>query len=74
MDKKNDQPSMEQAMAFAASPAGQRLIDLLQQQGGADFQKAVEKASRGDTAQAKNILSTLLASPEAQELLKQLKG
>lgn len=74
MDTQNNQPSMEQAMAFAASPAGKKLIDLLQQQGGADLQKAVEKAAKGDPSQAKSALSSLLSSPEAQALLKQLKG
>lgn len=74
MENQNNQPSMEQAMAFAASPAGRKLIDLLQQRGGEDFQKAVEKAARGDPSQAKKVLSTLLSSPEAQELLKQLRG
>ena len=74
MDNRNNQPSMEQAMALAASPAGQKLIGLLRQRGGADFQKAVEKASQGDPSQAKQILSSLLSSQEAQELMKQLKG
>lgn len=74
MDNRNTQPSMEQIMAIAKSPAGQKLIALLQQQGGTDFQQAVQKAAEGDPSQAKQALSSLLASGEAQALLKQLKG
>ena len=50
MAKQGDFPgglSMEQAMAFAASPAGQQLMRMLQQSSGADFQKAQEYAAAG---------------------------
>lgn len=59
---------------LAQSPAGQKLLSLLQQTGGEELQKAVEKASMGDFSQAKKQLSTLLDSPEAKKLVKELGG
>ena len=75
MQKNSDTPqnfSMEQAMRMASSPAGQQLLALLQREGGVEFQQAMSKAAAGDYTQAKDALSSLLSSPEAKELLKQL--
>lgn len=47
---------------------------LLQQSGGSELQKAMDRASAGDYAQAQQTISRLLQSPEAQALLKQMKG
>lgn len=58
----------------AQSPAGQKLLTLLQQTGGSELQKAMEKASQGDFSQAKNQLSRLLNTPEAKKLLNELGG
>lgn len=66
--------SMEQAMAFAASPAGQQLIAMLQKKGGADLSKAQEHAAAGDMTQAKDALSSLLSDPQIKALLKQFGG
>ena len=66
--------SMEQAMAFASSPAGKQLIALLQSRGGADLSKAQAHAAAGDMQQAKKELSALLADPRVRELLKQFGG
>ena len=59
---------------MAQSPAGQQLYRLLQQNGGASFQTAMDRASLGDLDRAKQALSALLSSPEAQSLLRQLGG
>jgi hypothetical protein len=67
------QYDLSELMRLAQSPAGQQLIALLQQNGGARLQTAVEKAGSGDFTQAKQILSSLLSNPEAQVLLKQLE-
>ena len=40
--------SMEQAMAFAASPAGQKLIAMLQKSGNKDLTAAQRHAQAGD--------------------------
>ncbi len=65
---------MEQVMAFAKSPAGQQLIRMLQQKDSADLSKAVQMAASGNTAQAKDALSSLMSDPKVQALLKQFGG
>lgn len=77
MAKQGDFPggfSMEQAMAFAASPAGQQLMRLLQQSSGADFNKAQEYAAAGNMEGAKTELSSLLKDPKVLAILKQFGG
>lgn len=66
-------PDLSQLKKMAQSSAGQQLISLLQRSGGNSLQKAVAKASAGDYAQAQAVLSSLLKTPEAQALLKQLE-
>lgn len=66
-------PDLSQLKKMAQSSAGQQLISLLQHSGGNTLQEAVTKASAGDYAQAKAVLSSLLNTPEAQALLKQLE-
>lgn len=66
-------PDLSQLMKLAQSPAGQKLLAMLQQSGGDALQDAVSKASVGDYGQAKTVLSSLLSAPEAQTLLKQLE-
>ena len=66
--------SMEQAMAFAASPAGKQLIELIQSKSGADFSKAQAYAAAGNMEQAKSELSSLLTDPRIKELLRQFGG
>ena len=63
--------SMEQAMAFAASPAGQQLIRMLQQGRGADFSKAQQYAAAGNMEGAKTELESLLKDPRVLAILKQ---
>lgn len=72
MDQKNF--SMEQAMAFANSPAGLKLIQLLQQRSDPNIQSAMQAAASGNTAQARESLSDLMADPQIKALLKQLGG
>ena len=77
MAKQADLPggfSMEQAMAFAASPAGQQLIRILQQNSGADFTKVQEYAAAGNMEGAKSELSSLLTDPKILTILKQFGG
>lgn len=66
-------PDFQQLLQLAQSPAGQQLITMLQRSGGSTLDNAVSKASAGDYAQAKQLLSSLLASPEAKKLLSQLE-
>ena len=66
--------SMEQAMAFASSPAGQQLLRILQQKNGLDLSKAQSLASSGDMEGAKKALSSLLGDPQIQKLMKEFGG
>lgn len=75
MDNSSKLPNnlpMQEVLRMAASPAGQQLIALLRQQGGADFQNAMASAADGDYAQAKRAIEALMADPKAQQLLKEL--
>lgn len=65
---------LQEAMKLAQSPAGQQLIQLLQESGGSDLQSAMEKAAAGDYSQAKQAISALMRNPEARKLLKQMGG
>lgn len=66
-------PDMSQLLKLAQSPAGQQLLSMLQQSGGSELQTAIAKASAGDYNEAKKTLSSLLSTPEAQALLKQME-
>ena len=70
----NSSFSVEQAMNFAKSPAGQQLIRMLQQKDAAQLSRAAELAASGQTDQAKESLSSLLSDPQIQALLKQFGG
>lgn len=74
MEQKFDEFSLREAMRLAKTPAGQQLMALLQRSCGSELQKAMDRASAGDYAQAQQTISRLLQSPEAQALLKQMKG
>ena len=74
MEKKSQDFSMEEVMRLAKSPAGQQLIAMLKQADNTKLQQAVTQAKTGDYTQASQTLSTMLSSPEAQKLLKELGG
>ena len=74
MAEKFDQFSMTDMMALAQSPAGQQLLSLLRQSGGATVQQAMGKAAAGDLEGAKAVLAPMLADPRVQSLLGQLGG
>ena len=70
----NEHFSMEQAMAFAETAAGRKLLALMQNKGNADLQKAKVLAESGNMKEAGKALASLLADPEVRELLKQFGG
>lgn len=72
MNNKNE-PSMEDIMRIANSPAGKKLIKLLQESGGSTFDQAKKAAEIGDYKQAKQNLSQIIHSPEIQALLKEME-
>lgn len=74
MQKKSEDFSIQEAMRFAKSPAGQQLLAMLQQSDTGELQKAMDQAVAGDYGQAKQTVSSLLTDPEIQKLLQQLGG
>ena len=72
--KMPNQPSMQEMLRMAASPAGKQLIALMQQKGGEDLQKAMKLAATGDYMQVKKAMESVLSDPQAQKLLKELGG
>ena len=74
MEKKSQDFSMEEIMRMAKSPAGQQLIAMLRQTDNTKLEQAVSQAKTGDYAQAGETLRTILSTPEAQKLMKELGG
>lgn len=74
MQKNADRFSMQEVMRLAQSDTGQQLLALLKRENGAALQQAMDQAAAGDYAQVQKTISSLLTSPEAQALLRQLGG
>ena len=66
--------SMQDMMRLAGTPAGQELLNYLQQKNQKQLQMAISHAVSGNMDQAKAILSQLITDPQAQKLVKQLGG
>lgn len=76
MQKKTDgfqEFSIQQAAKLSQSEAGQQLFALLQSNHADQLQSAMEQAKAGDYAKVKETMLQLLASQQAQELLKKLR-
>ena len=74
MDKKSQDLSIKEAQRLAKTPEGQKLMAMLQQKDTGQLQQAMERAASGNYKEAGSILQSLLASPEAQQLIQQLGG
>lgn len=74
MGKKSGEFSMEDAVRFVNSPAGQQLLAMLQKSGDPGLRAAMEQAAKGDFARAKESLSAVAANEEVQKLLKGMGG
>lgn len=61
-------------MKIANSPAGQELISLIQKSRDSHFDEAMHQAQAGDFSQAQAMLSQMLSTPEAKDLLKKIRG
>ena len=73
MEKKSQDFSMKEAMRLASSPAGKQLAALLQQADQQVLNNAVRQAQQGNYEDAARQLRDLMASPQAQALLKELE-
>ena len=67
-------PDMNQLLKLAASPAGQKLITMLQADTSIDIKKLAQSASDGNLTNVRDQLSSLLASEEARSLIRQLEN
>lgn len=65
--------NLEKAKLLADTPAGQQLRALLQQSNAQGLRHAMEQASKGNYSEAKQTIEAFLATPEAAELLRQLR-
>ena len=72
MSSHEESLSIEEIMKIASSPAGQKLLQSLQQTKSNEIQKAVEKASAGDFHSAKQAISSLMQDPKVKAFLSQL--
>ena len=72
MQKNYDDFSIQEAMRLANSPAGQQLLALLKSTDSTALQQAAAQASAGDMEKAKAALQQFMATPQAQQLLKEL--
>ena len=72
MQQKPGDFSMQEAMRFVNSPAGQQLLALLQRSGNEDLQKAMQLAAKGELIQAKDALKGISQDPQVQRLLKKM--
>lgn len=66
-------PDIAALLKIAQSPAGQKLLAMLQASDSANLDSVRAAATAGDLEAAKQKLSGMLSSKEAQELLKQLE-
>ena len=74
MDKNSHDFSIKEAQRLAKTPEGQKLMAMLQQKDQGQLQQAMAQASTGNYKEAGTILQSLLSSPEAQQLIRQLGG
>lgn len=74
MDKKSQDFSIKEAQRLAKTPEGQQLLQLLQSKDAGKLQAAMDQAAAGNYKQAGAVLQSLLSSPEAQQLIRQLGG
>ncbi len=66
-------PDIAALLKIAQSPAGQQLLTLLKSNNSADLDSIATAAAAGHMEEAKQKLSSLLSSQDAQALLKQLE-
>lgn len=68
-----DEFSLHQAAAMAKSEAGQQLIGLLRSQHADQLESAMQQAKAGNFAQVKEMMEAMMASEQAQQLLKKMQ-
>ena len=72
MEKKTDNFSPEDIRRIANTPAAQQLLDLLRHTDATALSEAMQQASAGNYAQAKNALASLLSNEKVRTLVEQM--
>lgn len=67
-------PDFTEILRLARTPEGQKLIAMVQSSDANALSSALTSAGKGDYEAARDALSGLLDSPEAQALLRKLGG
>ena len=73
MEKDSSSFDLAALMKIAKSPAGQRLLSLVQKNRDEHFEEAMHQAEAGDSSQAQ-ALRRMLSTEEAQDLIKEIRG
>ena len=66
-------PDMNELAKIAASPAGQKILAIVQHSNDLDLDKITRDLKSGNIAAAQKELSAILANTDIQRLLKQLE-
>lgn len=66
-------PDIAALLKIAQSPAGQKLLSVLQSRSPAGLDSIAENAASGNLEEAKKTLSSLLSDQEIQQLMTQLE-
>lgn len=74
MEKNFQDFSMQEALRLAQTPAGQRLLAMLQQQYGEQLRQVINQAAAGHYEEVQRKMTDLLSNPDAQSLLNQMRG
>ena len=74
MEKEPGNINLSELMKSANSAAGQELLSLVQNKKDEKFDEAMQQAQSGDFSQAQEIISKILSTPEAEALMKKIRG
>ena len=66
-------PDLTTLLKIAQSPAGKKLLSIIQSSNPAELETATAAAAAGNLEDAKQKISAMLSSKEAQDLLKELE-
>lgn len=59
---------------IANSPAGQNLLHVIQENSSEQFQMAIQYVQDGNIDKAKEIMDKILATPQTEALMRQLRS
>ena len=61
-------------LKIANSPDGQKILSMIQERGGDQYAQAMQQSERGDYSGAKEMISKIMSSPEAMQLIEKIRG